>query len=443
MLTHWETMPINNRLLDNGIRLITEPIDGALVSAIGFWFLTGSIDDPPDALGISHLVEHLMFKGTRSFCGADLSSFFDCTGGYYNASTDHETVCLYGVVPAFAFEKAVEILLSMATEALIRPQDVESEREVVVSEILAALDDPEEQASDSALAAFFPGQLISLPVGGTLATVRSITPEKALSWYQTRFAAGQLLVSVAGYLDEEKLASMLCPPSVPKDRSALRLQRPPAEVRPAGNPRWSSERIHYRAPGHQMQIHAAIPADPAPAQDNWYAWQIVNTILGGTPGSRLFKKLREERALCYTVYSALHRERSGAFWYAYLSVPPRRSEEACLYLLDLLHEFSVLGPTEEEFRNAGTRLIGELIVSFQDADHRMRRIARQWLSGYAVMDQFQISDVIRGVDPLLVHQLAASLSDTASLALAFHGPALPASTRRRLCLKHKKYKPLQ
>lgn len=435
-------MPTNNRLLDNGIRLITEPIDGALVSAIGFWFLTGSIDDPPDALGISHLVEHLMFKGTQSYTASELTSFFDCSGGYYNATTDHESVCLYGIIPASAFKTALEILVSMATEALILPHDVETERQIVVSEILASLDDPDEQASDSAIATFFPGQPLSLPVGGTLTTVRSIKPEHVLSWYQTRFAAGPLMVSVAGYLDEDLLTSILSPSSL-SGASCKGFSRPMAVVRPAGKPCWNSDRILYRAPSHQMQIHAAFPADQVPAQDNWYAWQILNTILGGTPGSRLFKKLREERALCYTVYSAFHRERSGAFWYTYLGVPPDRTQEACLCLFDLLHEFAVLGPTEQELCNARTRLIGELIVSFHDADHRMRRIARQWLSGYAVMDHLQISDRIRGIEPLLVHQVATSLADTSSMALACYGPHLPASTRRLLCLKHRNYTPLR
>ena len=151
--------------LKNGVRLLAEPAEQALSAAIGFWFPYGSRDE--SVRGAAHFIEHMLFKGTDEHSPFELAAEFDRSGGYINAFTEHETVCLHCLVPASYAERALKLLCEAAARSIFDPREFEKERSVIASEIVAALDDPEEHAHDAFFKAAYPRSPLSRPIAGT------------------------------------------------------------------------------------------------------------------------------------------------------------------------------------------------------------------------------------------------------------------------------------
>src|SRR5574344_87766 len=195
--------------LRNGVMLITEPVAAAKTAAIGFWFSTGSRDEPDDKRGITHFVEHMLFKGTKTRTPFEIASVFDKMGGYLNAYTEREDVCVYCVVPSAHVQEALDILCDMVTHAVFDQKEMEHELKVIESEIISAQDDPEEAALDAVGDSVWPHQKISSSISGTIEEVETLSRNDLFNWYTDRFIHGELTVSVAGNFDRDLITSKL------------------------------------------------------------------------------------------------------------------------------------------------------------------------------------------------------------------------------------------
>lgn len=404
-------MPLTERVLPNGIRLITEPIATTKAVAIGFWFRMGSRDEREGEAGLTHFAEHLLFKGTARRTSAEISRFFDRAGGYANAFTERELTCLHCLVPAtFAFE-ALSVLADMAWASAPSDSDSELERSVIESEILSALDDPEDTGSDVAMSLMYPGHPIARPIAGTLRDIRGIGSKDVKDFLSRRLGSIAPLVTVAGSFDESALES-----AIRELSSGLSFHEPIPE---APTPAWRPGRHLPISRFGQSQLFLSYPIATDRTVEDWFAWSMVNAITGGTVGSRLFQALRERSGLCYSVYSACSFGRDAALWGAYAATPKETTAKTASLLVAEMETIAREGLTDQEIADAKTHVIGELILSAEDTENRMKRLARQFLFGKKVYTVDECVNVLEGIEPQAIHARVreAFLPSSASLVV--------------------------
>lgn len=416
-------MPINERTLPNGIRLITEPIAATKTAAVGFWFDAGSRDEGSLERGAAHFVEHMLFRGTARRSSTDLSRLFDRVGGYANAFTERERVCLHCSVPGDRFPEALAALVEMTSESALAPDEIERERAVISSEALAALDDPEETAMDRALADAWGDHPLAFPIAGEPGDVARLGRDEIERFYSDRFAPGPVLVTAAGAVDEDLLATALSVFAGPGRPSVPGEAGPPREgAATAVHPEWRPGRHWHRAGRSQTQIVLSYPIPRALSRADWYAWEALNALVGDTVSSRLFQSLRERLGLCYSVYSFHAFYRSGGAWHAHLATPPDRAEAAIEALLAEVALWRDRGFSDQEIEDAVGHLRGETIMDSEDTENRMKRLARQWTYNGEVYGVEESLARLEAVDSGEVGRVMRGLFRDEDLSLTVYGP---------------------
>jgi predicted Zn-dependent peptidase len=365
---------IPNLRLPRGASLAAELAEGARSFAIGFWFPIGSRHESPRERGFVHFVEHMAFKGSSRRSAAELSREIERVGGYLNAFTDRDSICLHCQVPAGKWELALDILSDMAFSSTFRPEDFEREREVIVSEILSARDDPEECSHDEFLASILPGDPLSRKIAGESVDLRRVTRDALYAFYRAEFSPTRLLATAAGPIAPQDVAAELSRilESLPETETAV-------PARTGVTPVFTVSSAYERADTEQVHFYEAVQLEPPFTEGDYYALSALNGALGEASSSRLFLALREDKGLCYSIYSAFAMSRTECLWLASASasakVLPELAEEMDRQL-DLAAEKG-LGETECE--DAILRLKGSFEVALDDPDFRMHRIARQIL----------------------------------------------------------------
>jgi len=405
-------MPINNCVLSNGIRLITEPIAATKAVAIGFWFPSGSRDEDEGEFGITHYVEHLLFKGSDSHSSFDISRFFDRIGGYINAFTEREMVCVHCCIPGMYTEEALEVLIHMLWNASFRERDIETERSVIVSEILASQDDPDEVGMDRALSFMYPDNSYSRSIAGSEEDVVSLSPQKIRNFYESHFKNIRPVVSIAGNFNtitaENKISRILF--------SRTDDSRIPGKETLSWNPGVFFPRSVFK----QSQVYLSYPVTGTRLPQDWFSWAIINAIIGDTVSSRLYQSLREKKGLCYSVFSFFVFNRDSAFWMATTNVPPEKSDETVKTLLSEIDVIKDTNFNRQEFEDAKTHLIGELLLSEEDTENRMKRLARQFFFNGSIMDIDGFIQTVSEIDLVDVNLLFNNSFIDASRSLVIY-----------------------
>ena len=266
------TMPLTERTLPNGITLLTEPIAATKAVAIGFWFRMGSRDEREGEWGITHFIEHLLFKGTTKLSASEIARFFDRVGGYVNAFTERETMCLHCIVPADYAVQALSILSDMVWDSAPKDDDIEHERSVIESEILASLDDPEECGTDQAIALMFPGNSLSRSIAGSVDDIRGISAQSIRSFISEDLRCHSPIIAIAGSFVPDEAESFLVLRTsgmaiCPLDRKS------PA---PVWNPGFFCPVSHF----NQSQIFLSYPVTFSRDTKDWFSWDLINAITG-------------------------------------------------------------------------------------------------------------------------------------------------------------------
>lgn len=365
-------MPINNRSLGNGITLITEPVAATKAVAIGFWFSTGSRDEPSKLLGSTHFIEHMLFKGTETMSTREIARFFDRTGGYVNAFTERENVCLYAVVPALHLDSVIPVMIDMLGRPLFGDTEIEHERTVIQSEILSYLDDPEESCAEYFMERTYGNAGLGLPIAGTVESVASLGPDDLRSYYHGHFTPSLACVTVSGAFDGAAVASML--ERYPYSVDAARVSRERDTVSA-----WHSGLSVEKTEFTQSQFVLGWKIPLIKTTDDWFAWSLINDILSDTVSSRLFQEIREERGLCYSISGSVNVFRDSSFLGVSLSTPTDKSMEAVESLFRISEAFFESGPNQDELEDAVSRVTGAIALASEDAEYRMKRLARQYL----------------------------------------------------------------
>lgn len=406
-------MSVQTQILSNNVTLITEPVAGVKTAAVGFWFRTGSRFEPENRRGISHFVEHMLFKGTNTRSAFDIAASFDRIGGYINAYTDRENLCIHCVVPADYVTDAVKIITDMTSSSLFDSKEVERERSVIKNEIIASLEDSEEVALDAASAAVWPNHPVSVPIAGTVEDVEGLSREDLYSWYTDYIKNGATVVCVAGCFEKECLESVLetLPNRSSADWSSIH----------GLAPQWTSGLRFQDAPFNQMQLFMQFPLEPHISEKDYYTWAIVNALVGDTMSSRLFQKLREEGGYSYNVYSFPTYYTDAACWCAYATASKKDTAGVVKTMYRELEKLKQDSFSEEEQNAACEHICGEEIISSEDMEYRVKRLFRNYSFGFSQKSTEEILSLIRSISKKEIEKTIQTLLDFDNASLFVYG----------------------
>jgi predicted Zn-dependent peptidase len=341
----------------------------SLTLSLGFFFATGSRYDAPGKAGTAHLVEHLLFKGTRNHTAASLARLVDRVGGDLNAWTDREELAFTCTVPAEAWSTAVEALCELCLHPTFPPDEFEREKEVIRNEILASLEDPEELSFDCFLhnTAGDWGR----PVAGTEDSLAAITLDDARSWWKRFGGTERLTVCVSGGVEPALIQRALG-----ERLRGFETQLQPAVTAPAYSPRL--KRWRRKADFQMVQVVAGF-AVPVPATAREAAvWQSFSMLWGETMSSRLFQSVRERRGLCYSITSQLFDAEASWALQVFASCAPENAAELVAVLEEEIARLGSDPPSTEEWNDARSALRGGAVLGAERTENRTGRLWRQY-----------------------------------------------------------------
>ncbi len=411
-------MSIFQKTLKNKTVLITEPIAQAKAVAIGFWFSTGSRYEKDGEHGISHFVEHMLFKGTKTKSSYDIACGFDYIGSYVNAFTDRETVCMHCTVPENKVVYALEYFCDMAQNSVFDTEEVERERNVIESEIISSRDDPEEAASDAVMQALWPEDSLSFSISGDVEDIKKLTRNQLYDWYQKYIVHGKLTVCIAGKVDIEEAAKIL--ETLPLHEEQ-KLENGLFDTI-MKEPVWHGGKSMIKALFLQEQIFLLYPVKPAESNHQMMVQNVFNAIVGDTMSSRLFQRLRESGGYSYNVYSYFNMFSDCGYWCAYASASKEKTMCVIADMQDELKKLLASGITEAELEGAKQHLCGEEIIAGEDMENHVKRLIRSYVNKTDFIDTEQIISDIMSVTKEEVSSFIAELLNNKNFALILYGP---------------------
>ncbi len=358
---------IRESRLANGIRIVTEHMPEARSVTVGVWVGVGGRDEPGPLAGASHFLEHLLFKGTSTRSARQIAEAIDAVGGEMNAFTSREHTAYYTRLPAARASLAFEILGDVLTDPAFRPPDVEAERQVILEEILMNLDVPEDHVHTLLAEALFPGHPLGREVLGTRETVEAASRDEIAEFFRHWYRPGNLVVVAAGDLDHDALVEAF-------DGSVGQLSGGSHPVREAP----SQPLEHLVVHGDDTeQAHVAMGWRAVDHNDERrYALTVANQVLGGGMSSRLFQEVREQRGLCYSVYSWASTYGDSGCAGIYAGTGPSRVGELLSVIDDEVGKLVASGVSESELAVAKGFIEGSLVLGLEDSGSRMGRLGR-------------------------------------------------------------------
>jgi predicted Zn-dependent peptidase len=396
--------------LDSGIRVVTEALPSVRSIALGFWIGTGSRHEQIEQAGVSHFLEHLLFKGTDRFSSLEIDQIFDGMGAEVNAGTGKETTSVYSRFLDQHLDRAFDVMADM----VLRPAyaDVDSERQVVIEEIAMYEDEPSDKVHDVLADAVFGDHPLGRPIIGTAEVVGSVPIPDIAAYHDLRYTPRNMVVAGAGNLEHEKIVEMV--QQALGDRPSAAPE--PATIGPA--PAWRGPRAcFFEKETEQYHLCLGGPGIPR-GDDRRFALRVLDTILGGSSSSRLFQEVREKRGLAYSVYSYTSQYVDSGQMGLYVGTRPDRAAEALDVMATELRRIVSEPVPSDELERAKENVKGRTALSFESTLTRMNRLGSAVLTDVPVMSLDEIVAAIEAVNADDVAALAKELLDPDKLSAA-------------------------
>jgi predicted Zn-dependent peptidase len=404
---------LRRTVLPNGLIVLTERMDHLRSVAMGVWIKSGSRCEAADINGISHFVEHMLFKGTRSRSAQHIAREMDSIGGNLDAFTGKETICFNVKSLAEHVPIALDVLADLVLNPVFASLEIERERGVILEEIKIDEDNPDVLVHELFTQNFWKDHPLGKPILGTTATVGKLDQEKLFDYHTGRFRGGNMVFSAAGCLDHDQFVEAVSQKftALPAGEAVQEMQTPQASARILLQNKKSLE---------QVQLCLGVPAPPI-TDDNRYATLILNTVLGGGMSSRLFQTIREERGMAYSIYSDLSPYSDTGSLCVYAGT----SAGKALEVVDLvMAEFRSLKETplsDEELTRAKDQLKGNILMGLESSNSRMANLARQEMYFHNFMTVEEVIARISAVDAAQVQAMAQRLFDPDRIAITLLG----------------------
>jgi predicted Zn-dependent peptidase len=389
--------------LESGVRVVTEAMPSVRSIALGFWVGVGSRNETREQAGISHFLEHLLFKGTERFSSVEIDQIFDGMGAEANAGTGKETTSVYSRFLDQHLERAFDVLADM----VLRPAypDIDSERRVVIEEIAMYEDEPSDKVHDVLSAAIFGDHPLGRPIIGSAEVVERVPVPEIAAYHDSRYTGSKLVVAAAGNVDHGRVVELVAAACSEASNGGDEGAVVPAPA--VASPRAS---FHEKV---TEQYHLCLGAPGiARMDDRRFALRVLDTIFGGSSSSRLFQEVREKRGLAYSVYSyASHYVDTGQIG-VYVGTRPDNVSDAMAVIGQELHRIVDEPVSEEELDRARENVKGRMVLSFESTLTHMNRLGGSVLMGVPLLS----------LDEMLAEIDAVTLDDVSALARELFSP---------------------
>lgn len=390
---------IQRTVLPSGVRVLTESVPGAPSTAISLTVPVGSRDEDGIYAGSTHFLEHLLFKGTSNRSARDISVAFDSVGGAANAATAKEYTSYYARVQNKSLPLALEVLGDMFMNALIDPEDFETERTVILEELSMNEDDPEDVAHEALAEVLLPGHELGRPIGGSPESIKSVNREAVFSHYKQHYLPSKLVISAAGGVDHEAFVGLV--------QAALQVWEAqdaiPAPRRRVSIPQLDSSDKFRHITKDTAQANVLIGVRSLAANDpRRFALGILSTAFGGGMSSRLYEEIREKRGLAYSVYCYQQSYSETGYFGLYAGTAPDKAAQAVELMQIEFDRLAQHGLSMAELELAKGNISGSLALRYEGVQSRMSRLTAaelgtgEWLdleSAVARFNQVTLSEV--------------------------------------------------
>ena len=413
-------------ILANHMRVMTERMPHVRSVAVGIWVDTGSRHEPESHGGISHLIEHLVFKGTATRTAEEIAKTVDSVGGQMDAFTAKEHTCFYVSVLDEHLPLAVDLLSDILLHPLFPAEEIEREKSVVLQEIKMVEDTPDDLVHELFSERIWPGHPLGRPILGTRELVQGFSRETILSYFNDEYCPAKVLISVAGNVEHERVVELFERPFAKfVHRCASRNGMPPTLAPQVDLVTKTLEQVH---------LVIGFPGLSQAAPDR-YALFLLNDIIGGSMSSRLFQKVREREGLVYSIYSGAQSYTDTGLLSIYAGTDSQNFSKVLKLVLKEIRALHKDGITADELRRSKEHLKGNLMLSLESTTSRMHRLARQELAFGKFFSLDEMLAAIESVQEEEVHGLIHRLLDENQMALLALGPLDRRSLPREL-LKH-------
>ena len=402
--------------LDSGERVISERLEHVRSAAVGYWIGAGSRDEERSEAGVTHFIEHLLFKGTDRFSALEIAEVFDGLGGELNAATSREHTLVYARIPDHHLETAVDVMSDMVFAPAFA--ELDSEREVVLEEIAMYDDAPQELVHDLIAEAVFGEHPLGRPVIGTAEVISSIPREVIARYHDTMYVPGNIVVAAAGNIEHDEvveLVSRALERRGPSASDAANLRPPLVQAPPP--------RLRFQQKDTE-QYHVCLAAPGISRSDRRrFAASLLDAILGGSASSRLFQEIREKRGMAYAVYSFVSQYTDTGQIGVYLGTREDNLADALAITGEQIADIAGGNLPARELERAKENIKGRVLLSMESTSTRMNRLGKSLITDSELLSVDRIVAEIDAVDAESVCELAAALLAPERLSAACIGPS--------------------
>jgi predicted Zn-dependent peptidase len=399
--------------LANGVRVITEAMPHVRSVSIGIWVCAGSRRETPAQNGVSHFIEHMLFKGTTSRSAEEIARSVDSIGGNLDAFTAKEMACYNTKVLDEHVSRAFDVVADLVLHPRFDEADIEKEKGVILEEIKMEADSPDSVVHEIFSSNFWRDHPLGKPILGTRETVKSFNRRVVERYYADVYTPSNLLVTAAGHLTHERMVDLVrqyfesLPPGAP----------PPPDSAPATHARIA---LRNKKALEQVHLCLGVPSYPLPHEAR-FACYVLNTLLGGGMSSRLFQNIRERQGLAYSVFSELSPYRDTGCLSIYAGTSRQSARKVVASIINEFRQLKEQPVGEEELRRGKDYLKGSLMLSLESSSSRMANLARQemYFGRFFTLDELVAS--VESVTAAAVQAIARTFFDTRHVALTVLG----------------------
>src|SRR5512133_3976116 len=391
---------IRREMLPNGLTVITEEMQHIRSISVGIWVKTGSRDEDPEWNGISHFIEHMVFKGTKHRSAEDIARQVDSIGGNMDAFTAKECICFNVKVLDEHLPIAMDVLSDLVLNPVFDVKDIGRERGVILEEIKMDEDNPDYLVHEIFTQNFWKDHPLGKPILGTKETVKRFERDSVVEAYTHRFAPSNIIVSAAGNLDHDRFVELVT--------GKFEHMKPMNNGFHSSAPKIVSRiTLRNKKALEQVQLCIGVPAHPI-AHEKRHAGYILNTVLGGGMSSRLFQNIRERQGLAYSIYSDLNPYRDTGCLAVYAGTSLASASKVVQSVVSEFRRLKSEPVSDEELRRSKAQLKGSLMLSLESSTSRMSNLARQEM----YFDRFiSLDEIIRCVEAVTAEDLQAMANE--------------------------------
>lgn len=398
---------------DNGVRIVSEQIPHVRSLSVGIWVNAGSRFETPEENGITHFIEHMLFKGTKARTARQIAEEFDRIGGEINAFTSKENTCYFAKVLDHHAELAVSILADMFFNSAFTTDDIERERQVVLEEIYMSEDDPADDVHEKLWSVMYPNDALGRPILGTPDTLTTFDSDMLRNYMAKHYSPQNVVISVAGNITDDLLKTI--------DELFGRFEASPLAVEPELTyPVLTAGEVVKVRDTEQAHLAISFPAISVKDPD-MYSFIALNNIIGGNMSSRLFQEVREERGLAYSIFSYQSCYADVGAFTIYGSASKQQLEQLQHTIDATLLDVVAAGVTELELDNAKEQLKGSFVLGLEGTEEHMNRNGTNEL----VHGRHRsVDEVLEGIDAISMDTINDLITDILlkEPAIAIIGP---------------------